>query len=437
MDSVESHVRLFDLVMSLSTAADLVSPAVANHGKRVAYIALCLARQVGLPAQDLHDLALAGALHDIGALGLQERMDLLQFELEDPGDHAERGYLFLSRSRLLGGIALTVRYHHQIWGHGAGVKADGIDVPALSHILHLADRIDVAILRHVHPLSQVGIVIKKVVAGRDSCFAPYLVDAFEELAKKESFWLDIVSPTLDRVLERQVAEVHTQLNLDDLLDLAQLFSHIVDFKSPFTSTHSAGVAASAEALAKLIGFEPANLKQMRIAGYLHDLGKLAVPGEILEKPEALTKDEFDIIRCHTYYTRRILETIPALAMITEWAASHHERLDGEGYPDHASSDELILGSRIVSVADVFTALAEDRPYRPGMPREQLMAILHSMVFERKLDPALVDLLSTNFDEVNGKRLAAQELAAKEYLAVQVTLRQNAIIKRQAGEASAD
>ncbi len=431
MEREESRVRLFDLVMSLSTAYDLVSPAVANHGKRVAYIALCLAREIGLPHQDLHNLALAGALHDIGALGLQARLDLLQFELEDPGDHAERGYLFMSRSRLLGGTALTIRYHHQPWADGAGAMVEHITVPLSSHILHLADRIDVTVLRHVHPLSQVGIVVKKIVAGRGSLFVPHLVDAFEVLAQRESFWLDIVSPAIDRVLERQVAEMHTELSMDELLDLAQLFSHIVDFKSPYTSTHSAGVAASAEALAQLIGFSPANLKQMRIAGYLHDLGKLAVPGEILEKPDALTASEFDVIRTHAYYTRRILETIPALAVITEWAASHHERLDGAGYPNHTGSSEILLGERILSVADVFTALAEDRPYRPGMDREQLLEVLHSMVLEKKLDSALVDLLSANFSDVNGKRIAEQNLAAQEYAAVEEAMRLNAIHQQQA------
>lgn len=423
MENVESHVRLFDLVMSLSTAADLVSPAVANHGKRVAYIALCLARQLNLPAHELHDLALSGALHDIGALGLQERLDLLQFDIDDPGDHAERGYLFLSRSRLLGGTALTIRYHHQPWNDGAGTMVNGVAVPFASHILHLADRVDVSMQRHVHPLSQAAIVVKKIEAGRGLMFVPEIADALCAIAQRESFWLDIASPAIDRVLDRMVSNLHTLLSVDDLLDLAQLFSHIVDFKSPFTSTHSAGVAASAEALAQLVGFTPLLLKQMRIAGFLHDLGKLAVPGEILEKPELLTRTEFDIIRSHTYYTRRILENIPALNLITEWASSHHERLDGGGYPDHANAETLQLGARIVSVADVFTALAEDRPYRPGMQREQLLDIMHSMVGERKLDHALVDLLSTYFDEVNSKRIAVQQQAVKEYEAVQETLRQ--------------
>jgi HD-GYP domain-containing protein (c-di-GMP phosphodiesterase class II) len=423
MPGKESHVRLFDLIMSLSTASDLVSPAVANHGKRVAYIALCIATELGLPLQERYDLLLAGALHDIGALALQERMDLLQFEAEDTGNHAELGYLFLSRSHLLSSVALIVRYHHQHWNDGAGAQVDGITVPPASHILHLADRIDVAVLKHVHPLSQVGIAVRKIASGRNTMFAPDLVDAFERLATREYFWLDIVSPTIDRVLDKSMIGAHINLNEDELVDLAQTFSHIVDFKSPFTSTHSAGVAASAVSLATLAGFSQSELKQMRIAGYLHDLGKLAVPAEILEKPEALSTAEYDVIRSHTYYTRRILEAMPELELIIEWAASHHERLDGGGYPYHHGSTDLPLGARIVAVADVFTALAEDRPYRAGMTHDETLGILDRMVAEGKLDQMLVDLLRRNYDTVNSQRIETQGLAAKEYSGVVEALAQ--------------
>lgn len=414
MGSTNAKMRLIDLVMSLSTATDLVSPAIANHGKRVAYIAMCLAAETGLSLNEQHEIVLAGALHDVGALALKERMDLLQFEAQDVGDHAELGFLFLSRSSLMAGIALAVRYHHQHWDDGAGAQVDGVVVPRGSHYLHLADRIDVAVLRHVHPLSQVNLVMRKISAQSGSMFDPELVALFERVAEKESFWLDLVSPSIERILEKRMAAANVELDQAALLDLSKLFSHIIDFKSPFTSTHSAGVSIVAETLARLAGFSHFECQQMRIAGYLHDIGKLSIPTEILEKTSSLSSDEFDKIRSHTYYTRRILESIPAFEVITEWASSHHERLDGHGYPYHHAGQELSLGARIVAVADVFSALTEDRPYRGGLPRNGVLGIMDPMVSAGKLDTAVVDLLRSYYDDVNEQRIGAQEQAAAEY-----------------------
>jgi putative nucleotidyltransferase with HDIG domain len=417
MESINAKMRLFDLVMSLSTATDLVSPAIANHGKRVAYIAMCLAAEAGLSLQEQHDLVLAGALHDIGALSLKERMDLLEFEAQEVGDHAELGFLFLSRSKFLAGIELAVRYHHQHWDGGAGAIVDGEAVPLASHYLHLADRIDVAVLRHVHPLSQVKLVIRKIQSQSGSMFVPELVDLFLRVGERESFWLDLVSPTIDRVLEKKMAAADFELDQDALTDLAKLFSHIIDFKSPFTSTHSAGVAVVAEALARLAGFSQNDCRQMRIAGYLHDIGKLSIPAEILEKAATLSTEEYDKIRSHTYYTRRILESIPAFETITEWASSHHERLDGQGYPFHQGGQELSLGSRIVAVADVFSALTEDRPYRGGLSRRDVLEVMDPMAIAGKLDTTVVELLRIYYDDVNAQRISAQEQAAAEYVSI--------------------
>ena len=153
---------------------------------------------------------------------------------------------------------------------------------------------------------------------------------------------------------------------------------------------------------------------MRLAGYLHDLGKLAVPSEILEKPDKLTAAEFAVIRSHTYYTYRVLEKISGLETVNEWASFHHERLNGDGYPFHRAGDTLSLGSRIMAVADVLTAITEDRPYRAGMAPEKAMGILTSMAEGGVLDPSVVELARVNFDQVNQARGLAQSSALEEF-----------------------
>lgn len=410
----EPRIQIFDLIMSLSRALDLVSPAVVNHHMRVAYIAFCIGKQLNLPAAELRRLVLAGALHDIGAFSLKERIATLQFELENPYQHAEAGFLLLKDYGPFSGAADLVRFHHVPWAEVAGREFNGEKVPKGSHILHLADRVAVLIGKHQEVLGEAARICEMVNGQSGKMFMPELVDAFRELAARESFWLDAASPSPESILPLRLAMPTIELDMEELLHISTLFSHVIDFRSRFTATHSSGVAASAELIAGFIGFSERECSMMRIAGYLHDLGKLAVPAEILEKPSELTKPEFDIIRSHTYYTYRILEPIADLYEINTWASFHHERLDGSGYPFHHKGRDLPLGSRIMAVADVFTAITEDRPYRKGMPEEKALQVLQRMAEDSALDSNIVSLLRLHFDDINTCRMEAQAGSAEEY-----------------------
>ena len=151
-----------------------------------------------------------------------------------------------------------------------------------------------------------------------------------------------------------------------------------------------------------------------LAGLLHDLGKLAVPTEILEKPEKLTPKEYDIVRRHTYYTYYILEPLKILNMVRIWGAFHHERVDGRGYPFHLSEAELPLGSRIISIADIFTALTEDRPYRKGSEAKEAFKILLEASSLHRVDSQVTSILQEHLAEVNEVRRSAQIAAEEEY-----------------------
>jgi HD-GYP domain-containing protein (c-di-GMP phosphodiesterase class II) len=203
-------------------------------------------------------------------------------------------------------------------------------------------------------------------------------------------------------------------SLDKILDFSKMFSQIIDFRSSFTATHSKGVTATSTALARLSNFSDTECKMMEVAGYLHDLGKLSVPAEILEKPAGLTTDEFDIIRGHTYFTYKILSNVANLDTINSWASFHHECLDGSGYPFHLKEDGLSLGSRIMAVSDIFTAITEDRPYRKGMTKTESLKIVETMAKNNKIDADIVSVLKLNYDETNSARIIAQNEASIEY-----------------------
>jgi HD-GYP domain-containing protein (c-di-GMP phosphodiesterase class II) len=242
----------------------------------------------------------------------------------------------------------------------------------------------------------------------------FAVESLFEMSKKEYIWLDLISRhTPEIIANTGLFNIHA-LEIDDIVDLALVFSQIIDFRNRFTARHSAGVAKTAERLAQLSGFSSHECKMMLIAGYLHDLGKIAISHDILEKPSRLNEDEFNEIRTHTYYTYHLLEPLTQLKTINTWASFHHEKLNGTGYPFHIAGESLPLGSRIMAVADVFTALTEDRPYRLGMDFDKTRDVLRDMVASDELDGKVVKLLVNHFHEINTIRVDSQVEAAEKY-----------------------
>jgi len=189
--------------------------------------------------------------------------------------------------------------------------------------------------------------------------------------------------------------------------IARIFARLVDGLSPWTGTHSASVAATAVSLAERMNFAPREQALMRAAGYLHDLGKITVPSEILDKQGKPTEEEWAILQGHTYHTFRILDTIGGMPQISEWAAFHHERPDGKGYPFGHCARDLTLGARIMAVADTFTAVTEDRPYRKGMSKGEALSVLTKLAADGGLEPQIVEILSKDFEIIDSIRRTEQ------------------------------
>jgi putative nucleotidyltransferase with HDIG domain len=407
-------INLLDFVVSIASAVDHIDTRIANHHKRVAYIANQIAREMGASQKSQYDLVIAGLLHDIGALSIHERNHLLAFDSgTDASQHCEAGYQLLNKFRYFSGVSIIIRHHHTEYGSRPELVEQRI--PMESNLLFLADRIDVLIDKDQPILEQVDRIVAAIARNSGSMFNPDHVDAFSELAWKERFWLDVVSPTLEQVLVANCRNYSVELENDDLLDFAELLAHIIDFRCRFTATHSSGVATVASVLANLIGFSESECQKIKVAGYLHDIGKLAIPSDILEKNGNLTSSEFRTIKSHAYYTYRILEPLQGMEEIRNWAAMHHERLDGNGYPGRCTALIIPLGARIIAAADVFTALLETRPYRPALSktatREKLLELTQRNILDRKV----VETLLTNFDTIDAYRLQAQDEAQQEYL----------------------
>lgn len=400
-------IRLFDLLMGFSRALDMVSPVLAGHHLRVTFLAQALAQRMRLSLSTRKYMLMASMLHDIGAIPLKSDTRDLIFE-HNKALHCRAGWAFCKTAGLPRPVCDMVLHHHTEWCcYG---EDDQNALPA--NCIYLADRIDVA-MRSKNALNLRHICTTLQARYRE--FSPACLNAMNSLADDADLVARLDS---SQRMQEHLASIFGSVILGpvQLVDLCGLFSQTIDSKSPFTATHSLGVAHTARMLLKLSRMaDEGDLTTMFIAGLLHDIGKLAVPHEILEKPAALTPEELSLIQQHAETSLDLLGSIPGFSCVRDWGGRHHERLDGTGYPHGIRGPKLSLPMRVIAVADVFTALTEDRPYRAGMPLAQAMGIIQSMAELSYLDANVVALLADNVVRVNRARIRAQRRAAANFV----------------------
>ena len=173
------------------------------------------------------------------------------------------------------------------------------------------------------------------------------------------------------------------------LGTIRAMSGALDAKDRYTRGHSDRVAHLSAEIAAALGFSPEQVEQVRIAGIVHDVGKIGVPEAVLCKPGRLTDEEFDKIKLHPEIGFRILEGIPGLQSILPGVLHHHERFDGKGYPHGLAGENIPLLARIIGVADTFDAMSSNRAYRSKMPREVVLAEIRKCS-GTQFDPRVAD-----------------------------------------------
>ncbi len=399
-------INPINLVRTLSLSLDLVVDGTNMHQLRTAVICKYIAEEMCFEQSRLQTLLNAALLHDIGAAPDHNE----QVRLATPGEearlgkaifpHAEEGWKLLKDSLCFHDSALPVRHHHDYWEGGNPSGTRGEAIPLESRIIHLADRVEINVKKSLPILGQRKEIAEKMEARGGTQFDPEVVDTFLRCSRCESFWLDVMHPSFVDQSLSQIYGESTMFTAKQLMNVAGMFATLIDRKSIFTATHSRSVANVAVLLAKHHGFSRNELYMVKIAGYLHDLGKLSVHSDILEKPGPLEPHEVEVMRQHTYYTYRLLCQLDGMRQIAQWAAFHHETLDGRGYPFQLTADELPLGSRIMAVADIFVALAEDRPYRKRLESRELRNLMANFVRNGKIDPHIVESLYDLYDQAD-------------------------------------
>lgn len=400
-------IDLRQLVMTIAHTVDLVGVDDVLHGRRVGMLAREMASHLGWPEAAQVILYDAGLLHDCGVSSTRiHRRLLVDLEWSGAEEHCVCGYDLLVDFPPLAHLAAIIRYHHSSWDWLEQQALPG-ETARFANLIYLADRIDVlAAPFHADQtvLSHADEIRARLAQERGRLFSPELITAFEKVSEGEAFWLAL-QPDWVQQYQREM-ESHGDLRMIDwgeFKQCADIFARIIDAKSPYTERHSRGVSRLARHLAERLGLAPVSCEKIEVAGLLHDIGKLQIPDEIIEGPNALTAHEFDIMKSHSYGTLQVLKRLPAVEELARWASFHHETPDGHGYPFHIGGEALPLEARIINVADIFQALAQERPYRKPMAPAEIMAILQERADLGRADPSVVAVVAA--DLANCYRIA--------------------------------
>jgi len=394
------HVQLRELLFALSRALDFVERELlgvtSNHGKRTAYVCTRISRAMGFDDSDLFDMAGCAILHDnaltayMSDAGHGKLSRLEHFE-----HHCTLGEKNAMDFPFIGDCTGIVQYHHENWNGSGFFHLKGHDIPLRAQILRLADNMDLCLAMMDGRVGLAGEIREHVEALRGRLYAPDVVDALLAILD-DDILCDLRDDRIHQALPQSVPDIRVNLSTQQLLRLCRAFAFIVDAKSPFTRSHTSGVAERTGRLADAYGFAGEHRDTMLVAAYFHDIGKLSTPASILEKDGPLTQEEFEVMRDHVAVTRDILAEVAGLEDITVWASSHHEKLNGKGYPDGVTGEALPLEARIISCCDIYQALTEDRPYREGMGHLKAMKILRTMADNGELDAGIVNTVDGSF-----------------------------------------
>ena len=282
--------------------------------------------------------------------------------------------------------AAAIRSLDEHWdGRGQPDGLAGEDIPLLARILCLAQTVEI-----FHAAGGVPAARKVARRRRGRWFDPALVDAFLAICRDRPFWASLEHAD---VSHWEPGDLVLRADDDRIDRIAEAFARVIDAKSPFTALHSVRVAEIAVGIGEVLGFDPVLQRDLRRAGLLHDIGKLAISNRILDKPGKLTDAEFATVKEHPAYSLRILQRAPCFAPIADLASDHHERIDGTGYPRGLCGDQLGRAVRALAVADVYEALTADRPYRGPLSVEKALDIV-SWEVPGRLDRAAFAALET-------------------------------------------
>jgi HD-GYP domain-containing protein (c-di-GMP phosphodiesterase class II) len=389
------NIRMDQLVRAIAVALDIVEGellgASTNHGKRIAVLSAAMGRYFGMDNAALSALTTCALFHDSA---LTEYIISEQRE-HDPAMKTHCQFGQRNAEALLFNVSIDgfVLYHHERPDGGGPFGRKEGEIPLEAAIIAIADMLDVA--NHLQRVETCNLhdLRMQIVTGAGTQFAKKAADALLAVLDEDM----LVSLGDERIREtaEQVIPVWNVVVEDKaVFHIAALVARIIDYKSVFTRRHSVQIANKAWLMSMHYGYDKPLGAEMYLAAAIHDIGKLAIPLQILEKPGRLSDMEFRIIMEHAHLTWEILKDINGFEEICGIASSHHEKLDGSGYPFGKKAEDLDFNSRLMACIDIYQAVSEERPYHSGRSHEDTMPILYDMAEKGYIDKKIAGDIDT-------------------------------------------
>lgn len=421
------EIRLSELLSALCQALDMVEGQEPGHCVRCCWIGIHVGREIGLSEAEISELYYMLLLKDLGCTSTSARIhelfltDDISFkrDIASLNGNLQQGLRFMyTHTGIKAGFVTRFRTLAHVLKNGQQIREDllgtrchrGAEIARTMRfsdavaegILNLDEHWDgsgkpsgmrgknisiyarIALLARITDVFQAtdGIeAAKRQIEERSgNWFDPELVAGFARVAENPEFWDTLRSKTLDeQVFALEPAQSTMRVDDDYLDDIATAFAQVIDAKSPYTSGHSERVMFFSDLIAMKMGVSPQRRRWLKRATLLHDIGKLGVSNVILDKPGKLDAREWDAMKMHAVHTETILSRIGAFKDLAVIAGAHHERLDGKGYPRALKGDEISLETRILTTADIFDALTDERPYRAAMSETKALKTMSDMV----------------------------------------------------------
>lgn len=371
-----------ELLSIIKNTLNEIDERLINHGFRVAYLLREMMKRDGTYSEkELRDMTMTAILHDIGAYKTDEIDSMLGFETKQIWKHAVYGYLFLKYLSPLDSLADVVLYHHVAWKDYAYYP---MKYQKLTQMLSIADHCDIYLIRNENFLDHMDTAFPSHLYQKEA------VDLMYAVLKEQDYFSDAVQ----KEMQTQLME---SLKFDDeeILGYIRLMSFSIDFQSRHMVAHTITTTSISKTLAELYQLNPLQRQKIEYGALLHDIGKVATPVSILEKPGKLSATEMSIMREHVVHSIHILQG--AIDQdIVNIAVRHHEKLNGKGYPYGLNGNDLSLEERILAVADIFSALSGKRSYKDAFERDQILDILHQMAVEGAIDLDIVKTCEQHF-----------------------------------------
>lgn len=398
------EVTLKQMILIIHRTINSVDIRLYNHGQKVAYIMMNLLKTDGsYSEEEMLDICALSVFHDIGAYKVAERDKLAQIDTVAPLDHAVYGALFIKYFSPLSRLYKIVLAHH--FSNKYYENKNIVVISKEGLLLNFADYID-RVFTNKKDLTREDIENTKEYYLREH------VDLF--LKADEKF--NIISKLKDGSYEQ---ELHCfleskVLTREEVIAYSKMLAYSIDFRSEATVKHTILVEAISYQIGKLAGLGEETLIQIKVASVLHDVGKIAIPVEILEKPGKLTQQEFEIMKNHSKIGYNILSDLN-IDDIRNIAALHHEKMDGTGYPFGFKGEELTIEARIVAIGDIISALFGARSYKEEFNKDKIIKILEGMMRSNKIDSDIAVLFINNYDFIMKEALEESNELMEIYL----------------------